>query len=171
MAHEETGRRPRRPGGRRWTAARPSAGAGRTRAPTYARSPQRGSRSSAKRAGRECLARRCLELVAGDRRAARTPGSRAARAGRRAVPARRRGRGRRATLARAVATRDDLLAQILGWAEPAYTGDAMARHAGRSAEAVNALLEYPQALESQQQLGPARTAQPPTGASSTTFTT
>jgi len=75
-----------------------------------------------------------------------------------------------ATLARAVATRDDLLAQILGWAEPAYTGDAMARHAGRSAEAVNALLEYPQALESQQQLGPARTAQPPTGASSTTFT-
>jgi hypothetical protein len=51
------------------------------------------------------------------------------------------------------------------------TGDAMARHAGRSAEAVNALLEYPQALESQQQLGPARTAQPPTGASPTTFTT
>ena len=43
-----------------------------------------------------------------------------------------------ATLARAVATRDDLLAQILGWADPAYTGDAMARHAGRSAEAVNA---------------------------------
>jgi hypothetical protein len=62
-----------------------------------------------------------------------------------------------ATLARAVATRDDLLAQILGWADPAYTRDAMARHAGRSAEAVNAL------LESQQQLGPARTAQPPTG--------
>ncbi len=55
----------------------------------------------------------------------------------------------KATLARAVTTRDDLLAQILGWAEPAYTGDAMARHAGRSAEAVNALLEYPQALESQ----------------------
>jgi hypothetical protein len=46
-----------------------------------------------------------------------------------------------ATLARAVATRDDLLAQILGWADPAYTRDAMARHAGRSAEAVNALLE------------------------------
>jgi hypothetical protein len=46
-----------------------------------------------------------------------------------------------ATLARAAATRDDLLAQILGWADPAYTGDAMARHAGRSAEAVNALLE------------------------------
>ena len=34
-----------------------------------------------------------------------------------------------ATLARAAATRDDLLAQILGWADPAYTGDAMARHA------------------------------------------
>ncbi len=69
-----------------------------------------------------------------------------------------------ATLARAVATRDDLLAQILGWADPAYTGDAMARHAGRTAEAVNAL------LESHQQLGPARTVQPQGGASSTTFT-
>jgi hypothetical protein len=39
-----------------------------------------------------------------------------------------------ATLARAAATGDDLLAQILGWADPADTGDAMARHAGRSAE-------------------------------------
>jgi hypothetical protein len=62
-----------------------------------------------------------------------------------------------ATLARAVAISDDLLAQILGWADPADTGDAIARHAGRSAEAVNAL------LESQQQLGPARTVQPQPG--------
>lgn len=34
-----------------------------------------------------------------------------------------------ATLARAAATRDDLLAQILGWADAAYTGEAVARHA------------------------------------------
>lgn len=51
MAHEKSSRRPLRPGGRRCTAARPSAAG--------ARSPQRGSRSRAKRAGRVCRARRC----------------------------------------------------------------------------------------------------------------
>jgi hypothetical protein len=127
MAHEKSSRRPRRRGGRRWTAARPSAGAGRTRAPTYARSPQRGSDRTPCTTVR-WNSWRAIDVLRAHRAAARrTSVGELDRHG-------AAGAAAEATLARAAATRDDLLAQILGWADPADTGDAMARHAGRSAE-------------------------------------
>jgi hypothetical protein len=110
-----------------------------------------------------------VELVAGDRRAARTLGSRAARG---SVSwtgtAPRSGPQRPPWPGRARPAMTFSRRSPGGQIRPTPAMRWRARPVGASR--LNALLEYPQALESQQQLGPARTAQPPTGPSSATFT-